>query len=163
MAARLHSLDQNLSSAGLLQTQDRRRKGKTEKVSSSQFSRLLKKEELAAGSGIETRQEILQDYVEKISEAGRELQKAPTRMALKEYRRLVQGFLEQSLQNLYQIDEDLGRLNLSTGQRKKYSLIRVIDQELEELVKAVLSEQHANLDILQRIEQINGLLINLLS
>ena len=164
MATKLHNLDQNLPSAGLLQAYDQRKKEKARKVNSNQFLQLLRQQGAASSlNGVDRQQEILKDYLERISQISWELQKAPTRSVLREYRRLIQGFLEQSVKGLYQIEEDLGRLNYSTGQRKKYSLIRVIDEKLEELIKAVLSEQHANLGILQRIEEINGLLINLLS
>ena len=160
MATKLHSLETNLPTAGLLPL--REQKKKAENTINSRFSRLLSKKELNAQQNREVT-EVLQDYLEKISEVGRRLQKAPTRNTLREYRRLIQGFLKQSMEGLYQIDEKLGRLNLSTGQRKKYSLICLVDQKLEELVQAVLREQRVNLGILERIEEINGLLINLLS
>ncbi len=163
MAAKLQNLDSNISSAGLLQAGKQHKKNKAERPDGSRFSHLLKKEQTTATVRNCNPQEILRDYLERISETGERLQKAPTPSVLKEYRRLIQGFLEQSTRELYQIDEDLGRLNFSTGQRKKYSLIRVIDQKLEELVKVVLREQDANLGILQRIEEIKGLLIDLLS
>lgn len=149
-----------MPTAGLLPL--REQKKKAENTINSRFSRLLSKKELNAQQNREVT-EVLQDYLEKISEVGRRLQKAPTRNTLREYRRLIQGFLKQSMEGLYQIDEKLGRLNLSTGQRKKYSLICLVDQKLEELVQAVLREQRVNLGILERIEEINGLLINLLS
>ncbi|MEM9424286.1 MAG: YaaR family protein [Spirochaetota bacterium] len=161
MAAKLHNLDQNWPSTGLLRVREQRKKKRAESVRSAQFSQLLLEEEAVLGA--ENRQEILKDYLERITQAGWNLQKAPTRSALREYRRLIQGFLEQTLKGLYQIKEDLGRLNYSSGQRKKYALIQVVDEKLAELVQTVLSEQQANLTILQRIEEINGLLINLLS
>lgn len=164
MATKLHSLEPNISAANLLPLREQQKKSGGEKISASRFSRLLQRKQIdAPQSGEATQQEILQDYLEKISEVGWRLQKAPTRSTLKEYRRLIQGFLKQSLEGLYQIDEELGRLNLGTGQRKKYSLIGLVDQKLEELVQAVLREQRVNLAILERIEEINGLLINLLS
>ena len=164
MATKLHSLKQNLSVAGLLPLREQQKKTGKEKVAVSRFSRLLHGKQFDNQQVREAaRQEILQDYLEKISEVGWRLQKAPTRNTLKEYRRLIQGFLKQSMEDLYQINEELGRLNLSTGQRKKYSLICLVDEKLEELVQATLREQRMNLEILERIEEINGLLINLLS
>ena len=46
--------------------------------------------------------------------------------------------------------------------RKKYTLVQVADRKLEELAVAILSGQAAQLDILARVEEINGLLVNML-
>ena len=164
MAAKLQNLDQNLSAAGLLAVRDQRgRKTERPAAGRAKFLRLLQKQEGAtAGVGATERGEQLRDCLEQVTRAGRRLQQAPSYSALREYRSSVQGFLQQSLAALYQTEEVLGRLNYSTGQRKKYCLIQVIDEKLEQLVRAVLNEQRANLEILRRIEEINGLLVDLL-
>ncbi len=159
MAAKLHKFDPNLSSGWLLHARDKR-KEKTRNVSTSPFIELLDQESIV---DFDEQQNLLKDYLEKIKQTGWKLQKTPTYSVLREYKRLIQGFLQQSLKGLYQLEEEVGRLNYSTGQRKKYSLIKVIDEKLGELIQAVLTEQNANLLLLQRIEEINGLLINLLS
>jgi len=46
-------------------------------------------------------------------------------------------------------------------QQKKYVIIRVIDEKLEDLAAHVLKSQGEQLDILDRIDEINGLLIDL--
>jgi uncharacterized protein YaaR (DUF327 family) len=46
--------------------------------------------------------------------------------------------------------------------RKKYMLIKVIDDKLETLSKEFLRGQSASLSILGRVEEINGLLVDLM-
>jgi len=47
--------------------------------------------------------------------------------------------------------------------RKRFTQIRVIDQKLERLVAELLADQHRQLDILGRVNEINGLLVDLLT
>jgi uncharacterized protein YaaR (DUF327 family) len=47
--------------------------------------------------------------------------------------------------------------------RKRFTQIRVIDQRLEQLVTAVLQNQGKQLNILERVNEIRGLLVNLIT
>jgi hypothetical protein len=46
--------------------------------------------------------------------------------------------------------------------RKKFALIKVIDEKLERLALGILQTQKDQFDILARVDEINGLLVDLL-
>ncbi|MCK5198436.1 MAG: DUF327 family protein, partial [Spirochaetales bacterium] len=46
--------------------------------------------------------------------------------------------------------------------QKRYTIIRVVDEKLERLAAGVLQNQSDKLYILEKIEEINGLIVNLL-
>ena len=57
--------------------------------------------------------------------------------------------------------EIAGIRNPQTMQQKKYVILRVVDEKLERLTAHVLKGQADQLDILRRIDEINGLLVDL--
>lgn len=164
--ARLGVIEQSLQAKSVLQPQERK-KAKSEKAGATgKFRALLETEQVqqaALQSEAPQQYDELQDFLQEIVEVGQRLQKAPTNQTLRHYRVLVQSFLKKVVNSLYELDESLGRLNIGTGQRKKYAIIRMVDGKLNELLNLVLGEQHQNLQVLARIEQINGLLVDLLS
>jgi uncharacterized protein YaaR (DUF327 family) len=46
--------------------------------------------------------------------------------------------------------------------RKKFTQVEIIDQKLEQLAAGILSNQKDQLGLLGKIEEINGLLVDLL-
>ena len=61
-----------------------------------------------------------------------------------------------------EIEETLGIRNPHTMQQKKYVIIRVVDERLESLAAHVLKNQTDQMDILQRIDEIHGMLVDLI-
>jgi len=47
--------------------------------------------------------------------------------------------------------------------RKRFTLVKVIDEKLEALAASVLAAQKEQIAILAQIDEINGLLVNLVS
>lgn len=107
--------------------------------------------------------EILEASLQEIRQRGAHLRANFTKPALYEYRALIQRFLRQVINSMHQLEEVMGRLNVRTGHRKKYSLIRLIDEKLDNLLQLVLHEERDHLELLGKIESINGLLVDLLS
>ena len=46
--------------------------------------------------------------------------------------------------------------------RKRFTLVQIIDTKLERLAAGVLTEQKEQLEILRKVDEINGLLVDLL-
>ena len=47
--------------------------------------------------------------------------------------------------------------------RKRFTIIKVVDKKLNDLTKELIKNQKIQIDILSRIEEINGLLIDLIT
>jgi uncharacterized protein YaaR (DUF327 family) len=146
-------------------------KSKSEKAGSTIFRSILGKavdekpsaaEVLGPGplpalDGSETVEGLLDD----VHEAGEALKQDPVFGPLNGYKKAVRRFLRYVLENSIEIEETLGIRNPRTMQQKKYVMIRVVDERLENLAAHVLKNQADQLDILRRIDEIHGMLVDL--
>jgi uncharacterized protein YaaR (DUF327 family) len=136
------------------------------------FRNILKKSESleeveAAGSKDVTM--LLDD----VHSAGDALKNRPFPDEIKQYKAAVRNFMRFVLGNAYSVEVKEGIANKYKPQfaNKKGSVrdnklvftnIEVIDRKLENLANEIMSAQIAQIKLLSRIEEINGLLINLL-
>ena len=107
--------------------------------------------------GTETAEELL-DEVYQLGEA---LKKDGSLGALKRYRDSVKHFYQFIVSNSLETEKVNGRLNPRTMSRKQYTLISVVDEKLERLGAAVLKNQKDQMDILKKVDEIYGILIDL--
>ncbi len=107
--------------------------------------------------GSETIEGLLDDVYEK----GDALKKDSVFGPLNGYKTAVRRFLRYVIENGLEMDETLGIRNPKTMQQKKYIIIRVVDERLESLAAHVLKNQSDQLDILRRIDEIHGMLVDL--
>ena len=77
------------------------------------------------------------------------------------YRDAVKRFLKYALDRMIEVKEQISGVNVL--KRKRFTVIKVIDQKLESLVWAVLQGQEAQMDILDRVDEINGLVVDVVS
>ncbi len=103
----------------------------------------------------------LEKLLDEVHESGDELLAAQTLQNVKRYRNSVKSFLEQVLQRMVSLEQKASELNVL--KRKRFTQIRVVDGKLERLVAELLASQHRQLDILGRLNEINGLLVDLMS
>jgi len=85
---------------------------------------------------------------------------SPTLENIKQYREAVREVLSFVLRHLLTVEERTS--GSSVHKRKRFTQIRIVDQRLEQLVSAVLRDQGRQLDILDRVNEIRGLLVNLM-
>jgi uncharacterized protein YaaR (DUF327 family) len=79
---------------------------------------------------------------------------------IRHYKQAVRGFLHYVVKNGFDTKEQASGVNIM--KRKVHTLVQVVDHKLEQLAAAVLSGQSSQLDLLARLEEINGLLVDLL-
>ena len=79
------------------------------------------------------------------------------------YRKAVQAFVRFVLARAYETVRHHSRPNALKGTRREYLLVRTVDEKLERLVVDVLRNQMEQIELLRRIEEINGLLVDLLT
>jgi uncharacterized protein YaaR (DUF327 family) len=103
----------------------------------------------------------VEELLDAVFASGDELKKAPTLERIKDYRRFVKAFVR------YAVDHSLALTRTTSGanvlRRKQFTLVKVIDEKLEDLALSVLSAQGEQMAILAQIDEINGLLVDLIS
>ncbi|MDR2842253.1 MAG: DUF327 family protein [Spirochaetaceae bacterium] len=149
------------------------------------FSRLLKKgltgtkERIAisAADAALSQEKIVETLLDDVFSAGDDLKNRPFPNEIKKYRDCIKKFIGYVVENNYTIEKNKGVPN---GQKPKYnrpglkvdpekrsermqfSAIKIIDQKLDKLAAEILMVQNVNIKLLADIEEINGLLIDML-
>jgi uncharacterized protein YaaR (DUF327 family) len=104
--------------------------------------------------------ETLQGLLDDVHRAGEDLKNRPFPEEIIRYKQAVKNFLNHITENSYALEEHTSGANLL--KRKKFTLVQVVDRKLEQLAADILSGQTAQLELLARIDEIKGLLVNLL-
>jgi len=94
-----------------------------------------------------------------IHQLGEELLKRRTMHALRAYREAVKRFLRQVVGDGLGIREQESGSSIAT--RKRYTIITVVNDRLERLVHGLMQSQEAQFSLLDRVEEIQGLLVDL--
>lgn len=103
----------------------------------------------------------LGNLLKDIEQEGRTLLKRRTLENVLKYKDLVKNFLDLVVKNIYHLSE---KVNLTPrGKQSILVAIESIDKSLEELLKLVLNKEVDNLKILEKVGEIQGLLIDLYS
>ena len=145
-------------------------KTKSTKLGKTSFSGSLDKasSDTASSAGIHLSSmpsldgtESLEDLLDDVHETGEALKKDPVFGPLSEYKDSVRRFLRYILENGMELGQVTGVRNPKTMQQKKYVIIRIIDDRLESLAAHVLKGQADQLEILRRVDEIHGMLVDL--
>ena len=104
----------------------------------------------------------LEELLDEIHESGEALKEVPTLENVKSYKVSVSRFLKFVVKNSLKTETAAGANFNPLKKQKRYTIIRVVDEKLERLAAGVLQNQSDKLYILEKIEEINGLIVNLL-
>jgi len=112
--------------------------------------------------------------MDDVRSTGDALKSRPLPEEIMRYKQAVRNFINYVVQNSYKLEHDDGILNKLKPQfkgrrntpdaenRTGYTKIQVIDKKLEDLAAMLLSGQKKQMEIVSRLEEIRGLLIDLL-
>ncbi|MDR0399807.1 MAG: YaaR family protein [Treponema sp.] len=155
-----------------------RRSKRASRTGEASFSSAL---EQAAGAGIEAQAalpvsaETVNRLMEDVRAAGDVLRERPFPQEILGYKQAVRNFIHYVVENGYQVEDDQGIPNYlrpgftgsrgspNSQARKLYHSVQVVDHRLEELAAVLMRGQISQLELLSRLEEIKGLLINLMS
>jgi len=135
-------------------------------VKKTPFSSFLDKAAVEKGEGainfpdLPVSEETLKILLDDVHATGEELKEKPFPDQIKRYKTAVRNFLHYVVENGYAVEERTSGVNIL--KRKKFTLVQVVDRKLEQLAAGILSGQSSQMEILQRLDEISGLLINLL-
>jgi uncharacterized protein YaaR (DUF327 family) len=145
---------------------EKKKAGKKEKTQRRSFSTMIESaaEQGEIGSedfGGPGGRRSLEELLDAVFEAGDQLRKSPTVESIKDYRHRVKAFVKYAVDHAIAVEENTSGVNIL--KRKRFTLVKVIDEKLEALAVTVLAAQKEQIAILAQIEEINGLLVNLVS
>ncbi len=144
---------------------------KKEKPIINRFDRLIKKELLETGKSEEayipahlaglSPEKILESLLDEVHSSGDLLKEKPLPDNIVAYKNAVRSFVKYIVDRAYSVTESTSGGNIL--KRKKFTQVQIIDQKLEQLAAGILSNQRDQLSLLGKIEEINGLLVDLMS
>lgn len=102
----------------------------------------------------------LERLLDNLHEQGELLKEEPSLGNIKSYKEAVKGFLALVVKKTYSLEENLSGINIL--KRKRLTLITVIDQKLDKLAAGIMVNQKDQLELLRKIDEIQGLLVDLL-
>jgi uncharacterized protein YaaR (DUF327 family) len=101
----------------------------------------------------------LNRMLEQIQLQGERLSKSMTVRELRQYKLLIKKFLEETARRGVQLRDTKGWDR--RGRSKRYKLLEEIDENLLAMADDLLEHEHGRIEILQKIGEIRGMLINL--
>ncbi|MEB3328223.1 MAG: YaaR family protein [Candidatus Sericytochromatia bacterium] len=101
-------------------------------------------------------QASLTGLLAEIDEQGRRLEAHPVAGEVARYRDLVGRFLREAVDQFSHTDRQMDHRN------RVFTLVKEVDRQLAELTEAALAAQGKPLGLLGKLEQIRGLLVDLL-
>ena len=104
-------------------------------------------------------QEKLQTLMEEITMQGEKLSKRRDVKDMRRYRGLIKDFLNEVVTHSHSFSREnfLDR----RGRHRVYGIIRLIDENLDQLAQELMKDEKDNLAILNKIGEIRGLLLDI--
>lgn len=99
--------------------------------------------------------------LDQIAEQAEKLSKKVDIRELKNYKRLVSDFLDEAVNNSHKFSKE-NKLD-RRGRHRVYALIKRVNEGLEDLTQEVLKEEKDNLLVLQKLDDIRGLLLDIVT
>jgi len=102
----------------------------------------------------------LQEMKRKIDDQGNLLADKVDVKEYEKYRKLIREFIDEIVSNGYTFSRE--DTYASRGRHRYIATVKIVDEKLDELGKEVMKEQADKIEILSRIDDIRGLLLDLM-
>lgn len=104
-------------------------------------------------------QEKLSNLMKEIEEQGAKITKHMDIRDMKRYRNLVKEFMNEVTVNSHEFSREnfLDR----KGRHRVYGIVKEVDKSLDDLAQELLKEEKDNLEILKKIDDIRGMLLDI--
>lgn len=161
VVAKINSFSDKFS---FFKSSEKKKKEKSRKAGKVEFSQavesILESREAEnnfdySGSGGDDLEQLLDD----VCRLGEVLKENPTFNNIRQYKQSIQQFLKLVMGQVVGVEEHISGVNIL--KRKRFTLVNVVNQKLESLVVQILNNQSKQLEILSKIDEINGLLVDL--
>lgn len=104
-------------------------------------------------------QEKLNGLMEEIDKQGKKISEHMDVRDMKKYRGLVKEFMNEVVNRSHKFSREnfLDR----RGRHRVYGIVRLVDKNLDELAEELVKEEKNNIDVLNKVGEIRGLLIDI--
>jgi uncharacterized protein YaaR (DUF327 family) len=131
-------------------------------------------DELGPLADLPVSDETVNMLMDEVRSSGDILKSRPFPEEIIRYKQAVRGFINYVVKNSYSLEREAGLPNQMkhgfTGhrgtpkamERMKYTKIQLVDKKLEDLAAMLLSSQIRQMELVSRLEEIRGLLVDLL-
>ncbi|HBF39806.1 MAG TPA: hypothetical protein DDW50_21150 [Firmicutes bacterium] len=109
-------------------------------------------------SDVKRRSEACETILQELDVLGERLKKGPNPSDVKKYRSLIGDFMREASGQSYDIHEESHWDR--EGNRKNFVLVRKINQSVEELLDAVMNQEKKQIDVVAKLTEIRGLLVD---
>ena len=113
---------------------------------------------LSSVEDIKTQDELIKIYNE-IEEAGEIFKNVPTFSHLKRYKALIQQFMAKVVKDAYKVNSTISKR--IDREDKILTTVKKVDKKLEELAEELLNKQIDNIKLAAKVDEIKGLLMDL--
>ena len=106
-------------------------------------------------------QEKLTNLLNDITTQGKLLSEHMDIRDMKRYRGLVKDFLNEVVNRSHKFSREnfLDR----RGRHRVYGMIKLVDEQMDELASALVQDERDHLDILNKVDEIRGLLLDIIT
>ncbi len=116
--------------------------------------------EILAFKDYDQQKQALQKALDEIDKKGQDLVENRTVENLYAYKELIKGFIEETVMKGLEIRERRGFSR--TGRTKVMRTVAEIDAKLVELTNLIIKREHKEINVLKKVGEIQGLLVNIL-
>ncbi len=106
-------------------------------------------------------QERLTELINNICDQGNKISKHMDIKDLRDYRILITEFINEIITNSHKFKRE--NFLDKRGRHRVYGIIRVVNKELDSLAQELLKSEKNNLNVLEKIGQIQGLLLDIMT
>ncbi len=159
----------NSAGSSRLKSNLKSKKGRLEKkkasgtVSSGETGKDIREfTEIFSLENVDIDNEHLEDLLDEIHQSGDALKELPTLDRIKKYRQSVSNFMKYVVKNTLDTDTAVSSSFNPLKKQKRYIIIKIVDENLDQLAAGILQNQLDQLQILEKIDEINGLIVDLL-
>jgi uncharacterized protein YaaR (DUF327 family) len=175
----LPSFYMNPAAFGAARNEEKKRSKGIKRSGGADFSRVFEEiqgktaEALGPLPDLPVSGETVSLLMDEVHSAGDELRSRPFPEEIVRYKQAVRNFMHYVVKNSYKVDTSEGiprflrpnyrgqRGTPKSQERQPYITVQVVDRKLEELAAVLLSGQRQQLELSARLEEIHGLLIDL--
>lgn len=148
--ARIDSITSVNADTAIQPAAERNRKGSQQ---NEVFSRQIKEH------GMESWQDYMSELQGRIFDQGNRVGERMDLSELFKYRTLITEFFHEAVDNGFSFDSE-SSFN-ARNRNKIFSTVKTINDEIDEIARQLVSEQQDQLDVLERIDSIRGMLVDM--
>lgn len=104
-------------------------------------------------------QEKLVSLMEQISDEGEKIAKKKDIRDMRKYRTLIKEFLNEVVNRSHSFSRE--NFLDKRGRHRVYGIVRLVDENLDALAQELMKEEKENMEVLSKIGEIRGLLLDL--